>query len=114
MLDPDGTELVYLGPGPDDRQQVRLRRQGGGDMLATYTTANCRAAWALSVKMAVQMRAGQRETIVIDRPPCDLADQEWLRCRRQLPRFLPPGAELTVITSVGETYTYQGEQRNEA
>lgn len=77
-------------------------------------TAPPRLAGHVEIKMAVQMRAGQRETIVIDRPPCGLADQEWLRCHRQLPRFLPPGAELTVITSAGETYTYQGEQRNEA
>jgi hypothetical protein len=48
MVDVDGTELVYFGPGPDGRQVVRFRRQGGGGILATYTAADGRSGWALS------------------------------------------------------------------
>ncbi|MBB5156104.1 hypothetical protein [Saccharopolyspora phatthalungensis] len=54
------------------------------------------------------MRPGQHETILLDRPPCGLDEQEWLRCNQQLPRFLPPVAVLNVVTRDGTTYSYEG------
>lgn len=71
MVDADGTELVYLGPGPDGRQIVRFRRQGGGDVLATYTTADGRPGWALS--------ANSGEPMVADDPITgDVLARPWM------------------------------------
>ncbi|MBB5153287.1 hypothetical protein [Saccharopolyspora phatthalungensis] len=60
MLDPDDPELVYFGPAPDGRQMIRFRRQGGGDILATYTTTDGRPGWALS--------ANSGDVVVADDP----------------------------------------------
>lgn len=50
MLDADGTELAYPGPGPDGRQVMQFRRQGGGDVFATYISEEDRSGWVLSAK----------------------------------------------------------------
>lgn len=71
MLDPDGTELVYFGPGPDGRQTIRFRRQGGGDILATHTTADGRPGWALS--------ANSGDVVVADDPTAgDVLARPWI------------------------------------
>lgn len=83
MVDADGTDLVYLGPGPDGRQVIRLRRQGGGDILATYTTADGRPAWALST--------ADGESVVADDPGGSGLARPWIPVpfTRVLPRDLP-------------------------
>lgn len=71
MVDVDGTELVYFGPGPDGRQVVRFRRQGGGGILATYTAADGRSGWALS--------ANSGDLVVADDPAAgDVLARPWI------------------------------------
>ncbi|MEV5537467.1 hypothetical protein AB0L13_11455 [Saccharopolyspora shandongensis] len=71
MVDADGTELVHLGPGPDGRQIIQFRRQGGGDILATYTTAEGRPTWALS--------ASTGDVVVADDPAAgDVLARPWI------------------------------------
>lgn len=104
MLDPDGTELAYLGPGPDGRQVIRFRRQGGGDVLATYTTDDGRPAWALS--------DGSGDPVVADDPGGSGLARPWIpvpltRVRAQdLPAIEAAEFETVVEARFTKTHPY--------
>ncbi|MEU5847428.1 hypothetical protein [Saccharopolyspora shandongensis] len=104
MLDPDGTELVYLGPGPDGRQVIRFRRQGGGYILATYTTDDGRPAWALS--------AADGEPVVADDTGGSGLARPWIpapitRVRQQdLPMVTAAEFETVVEARLVKTHPY--------
>lgn len=48
MVDDLGVEIMYFGPDSSGRQMVRLRREGGADILYTYFTRNGEQYWALT------------------------------------------------------------------
>lgn len=48
MVDDNDVEILYAGPDDQGRQFVRLRREGGGEVLYTYTIANGQQYWALT------------------------------------------------------------------
>jgi hypothetical protein len=48
MVDDNGDEIVYIGPDGSGRQIIRIRREGGGEVLYTYTLANGNQFWALT------------------------------------------------------------------
>lgn len=48
MVDPDGHLILYFGPGDDGKQIIRIRRDGGSDVMYTYTTDSGRQFWALT------------------------------------------------------------------
>src|SRR5687768_3120174 len=48
MVDADGNVILYFGPGGDGRQIIRIRRDGGKDVLYTYTIDGARQYWALT------------------------------------------------------------------
>ncbi|CAL9607818.1 hypothetical protein SUDANB95_05526 [Actinosynnema sp. ALI-1.44] len=48
MLDDLGVEILYLGPDGSGKQMVRLRREGGADILFTYAAVNGVQFWALT------------------------------------------------------------------
>lgn len=47
MVDDNGDEIVYIGPDNEGKQIIRIRREGGADVLYTYT-AGGRQFWALT------------------------------------------------------------------
>ena len=48
MVDDNDIEILYAGPDDQGRQIVRLRREGGGTVLYTYTIDNGQQYWALT------------------------------------------------------------------
>jgi hypothetical protein len=48
MVDDNGHEIVYLGPDSTGQQIIRIRREGGKDVLYTYTALGGRQYWALT------------------------------------------------------------------
>jgi hypothetical protein len=48
MVDADGHVILYFGPGGDGKQIIRIRRDGGSDVMYTYTTDSGRQFWALT------------------------------------------------------------------
>ncbi len=48
MVDADGHTILYFGPGGDGKQIIRIRRDGGSDVMYTYTTDSGRQFWALT------------------------------------------------------------------
>lgn len=47
MVDDNNDEIVYIGPDDEGKQIIRIRREGGADVLYTYTTGD-RQFWALT------------------------------------------------------------------
>lgn len=101
-----------LSSGKDDEWFDKVRQ-----VSATFPPnqrAAVRLARHLEVKFAVRMREQglREETIVIDRPVCGLGPTDStlpFTCDKLLPRFLPPGAQLTVVEHDGTRRTYRGE-----
>lgn len=48
VVDDTNTTIVYIGPDVDGKQIVRLRREGGSNVLYTYTHINGQQFWALT------------------------------------------------------------------
>jgi len=48
MVDDNNDEIVYIGPDDEGKQIIRIRREGGADVLYTYTAASGRQYWALT------------------------------------------------------------------
>lgn len=48
MLDDAGIEILYFGPDSNGKQMIRIRREGGADVLFTYTASSGRQFWALT------------------------------------------------------------------
>lgn len=48
MVDDNNDEIVYIGPDEQGKQIIRVRREGGTDVLYTYTAASGRQYWALT------------------------------------------------------------------
>lgn len=48
MVDDNGDEIVYIGPDGTGQQIIRIRREGGGTVLYTYTLAGGNQYWALT------------------------------------------------------------------
>lgn len=48
MVDDNDIEILYAGPDDQGRQIVRLRREGGGTVLYTYTIDNGQQYWSLT------------------------------------------------------------------
>lgn len=48
VVDDQGAEIVYFGPDSQGRQIIRLRREGGSDVMWTGFTANGHQFWRLT------------------------------------------------------------------
>jgi hypothetical protein len=48
MIDDNNDEIVYIGPDSEGKQIIRIRREGGADVLYTYTAQGGRQFWALT------------------------------------------------------------------
>lgn len=48
MVDDLGVEIVYIGPDGAGRQMIRIRREGGADILYTYAAITGTQFWALT------------------------------------------------------------------
>lgn len=48
MLDDAGIEILYFGPDSNGKQMIRIRREGGADVLFTYTASSGRQFWGLT------------------------------------------------------------------
>lgn len=107
MVDDNGVEILYAGPDSEGRQIVRLRREGGGEVLYTYTIANGQQFWALTDRTGRILISDDAETGAgLARP--------WLPIVLY-PRFQPDGppaspfgyANLPVTNLVGETIMWE-------
>jgi hypothetical protein len=47
VVDDNNVEIVYIGPDQEGKQIIRIRREGGADVLYTYTVSG-RQYWALT------------------------------------------------------------------
>ncbi|GAB3467066.1 hypothetical protein [Actinophytocola sediminis] len=48
MIDDNQDEIVYIGPDNQGKQIIRIRREGGNNVLYTYTAVGGRQFWALT------------------------------------------------------------------
>ena len=48
MVDDNNHEIVYIGPDNEGKQIIRIRREGGAEVLYTYTAQGGRQFWALT------------------------------------------------------------------
>lgn len=48
MVDAAGSLILYFGPDSEGRQIIRIRRDGGRDVLYTHTVSNGEQYWALT------------------------------------------------------------------
>jgi len=101
-----------LSSGKDDQWYQKAKQFAAG--FPPALRAASRLAVHLETKFAVRMReeGRLRETIVIDRGVCGNGATDRglpFTCDRLLSRFLPPGAELTVVERDGARRTYRGE-----
>lgn len=48
MVDDNDHEIVYIGPDNEGKQIIRIRREGGAEVLYTYTAQGGRQFWALT------------------------------------------------------------------
>lgn len=71
MVDGDGTEILYFGPDELGRQIIRIRREGGADVLWTGFTGGGNQFWRLTD------RFGNRELVSDDTESGGLA-RPWL------------------------------------
>lgn len=68
MVDGDGTEILYFGPDELGRQIIRIRREGGSDVLWTGFTGAGNQFWRLTDRFARELASDDTENGGLARP----------------------------------------------
>ncbi|WP_154697074.1 hypothetical protein [Lentzea guizhouensis] len=68
MVDTDETEIVYIGPDSQGRQIIRIRREGGGDVMWTGFSVAGNQFWRLTDRFNREIISDDTEVGGIARP----------------------------------------------